>query len=122
MSPATPIPEILRGTSWTVQVFEFAVIRESGRIWLYVIPSPRGLKEEFDRLKAGGIPVLWTPSSSFPELSRPRPDLAPIPSPTDLLTAFRAWKCHVRRLILMGYSVNREIGFLNPKGDVTPLT
>lgn len=108
MNTATPTGDLLSGNTWTVLVFEFSVQRVPGRVWLYVIPSPRDLEEEFARLAAGGPPVLWPSYLTFPGLREPRVDLVPKFRPTGLRITFKIWKCHVRWLQDAGYDVNRE--------------
>lgn len=108
MKPATPTGDLLSGNTWSVLVFEFSAQRAPDRIWLYVIPSPRDLDVEFARLTSGGPPVLWPSFVPFPELRKPRSDLVPKFPQAGLRITFKIWKCHVRQLIQMGFSVNRE--------------
>jgi len=114
MEPTTPKADRLGGTTWTVLVFEFIAVKAPCRTWLYVIPSPRGSEDEFERLAGGGPPVLWPPATPFLELRGARFDLMPKVPPSDLRTAFRVWKCCVRHLLMAGYDVNHE---LNPYSE-----
>ena len=102
------------GTLWAVCVFDFVVSRTPGREWLYVVPSWRGQEAELAYLAGGGRPVLWPDRVPFPVLRGPRSDLAPDLPPLPLRSAYNLWKCHVRRLLRAGYSVNCELDLSQP--------